>query len=106
MHILGKWEPLMPGSLAVIDKDSEVLFKPLVCLFGLAVSLGVVGRAYVLFNVEDAAKFFGEMRGKAGIPVSNDFAWGTIVWEDMLDVKVGDGGGGGSFVAGNEDSSF
>ena len=51
MYILGKWKPMVPGSLAVIDEDAEILFKPLVGPFGLAVSLGVVGRADVLFDI-------------------------------------------------------
>ena len=46
------------------------------------------------------------MRGEAGILVSNHFAGGTIVWEDMLDIEVSNGGGGGRFMAGNEDGSF
>ena len=51
MYILGKWKPLTPSSLAVIDEDMKILFKPLVCSFRLAVSLGVVGGAYVLFDI-------------------------------------------------------
>ena len=51
MYILGKWEPLVPSGLVVVDEDAEVLFKPLVCAFGLTISLGVVGRAYVLFDI-------------------------------------------------------
>ena len=51
MHILGKWKPLAPGSLAVVDEDAEILFEPLVRLFGLAISLGVVGGAYILFDI-------------------------------------------------------
>ena len=57
MHVLGKWKPLVPSGLAVINEDAEILFKPLVHSFGLAVSLGVVGGAYVLLDIEDAAKF-------------------------------------------------
>ena len=51
VHVLGEWEPSVPGGLAVVDEDAKVLFKPLVRLFGLAVSLGVVGGAYVLFDI-------------------------------------------------------
>ena len=51
MYVLGKREPLVPGGLAVVDEDAEVLFEPLVRLFGLAVSLGVVGGAYILFDI-------------------------------------------------------
>jgi hypothetical protein len=51
VYILGQREPSVPGSLAVIDKDVEILFKPLICLFGLAISLGVIGGAYVLFDI-------------------------------------------------------
>ena len=51
MYILGKWKPVAPGSLVVIDEDAEILFKPLVCSFGLAISLGVVGGAYILFDI-------------------------------------------------------
>ena len=90
----------------MVDEDAEILFEPLVCSFGLAVSLGVVGRAYVLFDIEDAAEFLREVRGEAGISVSDNLAGGAIVWENMLDVKFGNGGGGGCFVAGNENSSF
>ena len=50
-----RWEPLVPSGLAVVDEDAEVLFKPLIRAFGLAVRLGVVGGAYVLFDIEDAA---------------------------------------------------
>ena len=106
MHILGKWKPLAPSGLAVVDEDAEILFEPLVCPFGLAVSLGVVGRAYILFDVEDAAKFLREVRGEAGILVSDDLAGGTIVRKNMLDVEIGNGGGGGRFMAGNKNSSF
>ena len=55
VYVLSKWEPLMPSGLAVVDEDAEVLFKPLIRAFGLAVRLGVVGGAYVLFDIEDAA---------------------------------------------------
>ena len=51
VDVLGEWEPLVPSGLAVVDEDAEVLFKPLVRVFGLTVSLGVVGRAYVLFDI-------------------------------------------------------
>ena len=51
MHVLGKWKPLAPSGLVVVDEDAEILFEPLVCLFRLAVSLGVVGGAYILFDI-------------------------------------------------------
>ena len=51
MHILGEREPLVPSGLAMVDKDAKILFKPLVRSFRLAVSLGMVGRAYILFDV-------------------------------------------------------
>ena len=106
MYVLGKWEPVVPSGLAVVDEDAEVLFKPLIRAFRLAVSLGVVGGAYILFDVKDAAKFLWEVRGKAGISVSDNFAGSAIVWENMLDVELGNGGGGGCFVKRNENSSF
>ena len=46
------------------------------------------------------------MRGKAGISVGDDLAGGTIVWENMLDIEISNGGGSGHFVAGNKNSSF
>ena len=55
MHILSEWKPLVPSSLAMVDKDAEVLLQPLIRAFGLAISLGVISRAYVLFDIEDAA---------------------------------------------------
>ena len=41
-----------------------------------------------------------------GIAVSDDFARGTKVWKDMLDIKVGDVGGGSRLMAGNEDGGL
>ena len=52
------------------------------------------------------AEFLWEVRGEAGISVGNDFAGGTIVWKNMLDIEIGDGRGGGRFMAGNKNSSF
>ena len=57
MYILSKWEPLVPSGLAVVNEDAEVLFKPLICAFGLAISLGVVGGADILLDIEDTAEF-------------------------------------------------
>ena len=102
MYILGEWEPSVPGGLAVVDKDTKVLLKPLIRPFGLPVSLGVIGGAYVLFDIEDATKFLWEVGCETSIPVSDDFAGGAIMWEDVLDVEVGDGGGSGRFMAGDE----
>ena len=106
MHILGKWKPLAPSGLAVVDEDAEVLFEPLICAFGLAISLGVVGGAYVLFDIEDAAQFLREVGGETGIAIRDNFVGSAVVWKNMLDVKFGNGRGGGRFVAGNENSSF
>ena len=96
----------MPSGLAVIDENVEILFKPLIRAFGLAISLGVVGGAYVLFDIEDAAKLLWEVRSEAGILVGDNFAGSAVVGKDMLNVELGNGGGGGCFVAGNENSSF
>ena len=106
VYVLSKGKPSVPSGLAVVDEDAEILFKPLIRSFGLAVSLGVVGRAYVLRDVKDAAKLLRETGRKSGISVRDDFAGSTVVWENMLDVKVGNSGGGSRFVAGDEDGSF
>ena len=106
VYVLSKGEPSVPSGLAVVDEDAEILFKPLIRSFRLAVSLGVIGRAYVLCDIKDAAKLFRETGRKPGISVRDDLAGSTVVWEDMLDVKIGNGGGGSCFVAGNEDGSF
>ena len=106
VYVLGEWEPSVPGGLAVVDKDTKVLFEPLICSFGLAIGLGVIGGAYVLLDIEDAAKLPWEMGRESGISVRDDLAGSTVVGEDMLNVKVGDSGGGSRFVAGNEDGSF
>ena len=106
MHVLGEWEPPVPSGLAMIDKDTEVLFKPLICSFGLAISLGVIGGTYILFDVENTAEFLWEMRREAGIPVCDNLARGAVMWKDVLNIKVGDGGGGGRFMARDENGSL
>ena len=79
VYILSEWEPSMPSGLAVVDEDAKILFKPLVRLFGLAVSLGVVGGAYVLCDIEDAAKFLREVGRETGILVRDDLVGSTVV---------------------------
>jgi hypothetical protein len=106
MYILSKWEPLVPSGLVVVDEDAEVLFKPLIRAFGLAVSLGVISGAYVLFDIEDAAQFLREVGSEAGISVCDNFAGSAVMWKNILDVKFGNGGGGGRFMAGDENGSF
>ena len=106
MYVLGEREPSVPGGLAVVDEDAKILFKPLIRSLGLAVSLGVIGGAYVLFDVKEATKFLWEVGCEAGISVGNNLAGSTVMREDMLDVEVSDGGGGGRFVTGDENSSL
>ena len=106
VYILSEWEPSVPSGLAVVDEDAKILFEPLIRLFGLAVSLGVVGGAYVLCNIENAAEFFREVGCEAGVSVRDDLAGSAVVWKNMLDVEIGNSGGGSRFVAGNENGSF
>ena len=106
VHILSEWEPPVPSGLTVVDEDAKILFKPLICSFGLAISLGVVGGAYVLRDIEDTAKFFWEVGRKTGITVRNDFAGSTVVGKNMLDIEISNSGGGSRFMAGNENGSF
>ena len=47
---LSDGEPILPIILLVIDEDSEVLLNILVNLFGLAISLGVIGSGRVLLD--------------------------------------------------------
>jgi hypothetical protein len=106
VYVLSEWEPPVPSGLVVVDEDAKILLKPLICPFGLAVSLGVVSGAYVLHDVEDAAKFLWEVGREMGISVCDDLAGSTVVWKNVLDVKIGNGGGGSRFMAGNEDGRF
>ena len=106
VYILGEWEPSVPSGLAVVDKDAKVLFKPLIRSFGLAVSLGVIGGAYVLFDIEEATKLLREVGCEAGVSVCDDFARRAVMWKYVLDVEVGDGGGGGCFMAGDKNGSL
>ena len=52
------------------------------------------------------AEFLRKVRSEAGVLVSNHFPRGTIVWKNVLDIEVGDGGCGGRFVTGDEDGGF
>ena len=106
MCVLGEWEPSVPSGLAVVNEDTKVLLKPLIRSFRLAVSLGVIGGAYVLFDVEDATKFLWEVGCETGISVGNDLAGSAVMWKDMLNIEVGDGGGGGCLITGDENGRF
>ena len=76
----------MPCCLTMVNKDTEVLFKPLICSFRLAVGLWVVGGTDVLFDIKDMAQFLGEVGGETGITVGNNFLRGAIVGKHVLDV--------------------
>ena len=106
VYVLGEGKPSVPSGLAVVDEDAEILLEPLIRSFGLAVSLGVIGSAYVLRNIEDAAQLFREVGCKPGIPVRDNFTGGTVVWKDVLDIKIGNSGGGSGFVARDKDRGF
>ena len=106
MYVLGKWEPSVPSGLAVVDEDTEVLLEPLIRSLRLAISLGVISGAYILFDVENTAEFLREMGCEAGISVCDDLARGAVMWEDVLNIEVGDGGGGGRFMARDKNGSF
>ena len=51
MDVLGERKPLAPGGLVVVDEDAEILFKPLIHPFRLAIGLGVIGHTYILFDI-------------------------------------------------------
>ena len=55
VYVLSEGKPSVPSGLAVVDEDAEILFEPLICPFRLAISLGVIGSAYVLRDIEDTA---------------------------------------------------
>ena len=106
MYVLGEWEPAVPSGLAMVDEDAEILFEPLIRSLGLAIRLGVISGADILFDIENAAKFLWEVRREAGISVCDDLAGGAIMWENMLNIEVGDGGGGGRFMARDKDGGL
>ena len=66
----------------------------------------MISGAYVLFDIQNMAKFLGEVGSEAGVLISDDFAGGAIVWENMLDIEISDIGCGSCFMAGNEDGGF
>ena len=59
-----------------------------------------------MFDIEDAAEFLQEMGCEAGVAVCDDLAGSAIMWKNVLDVKVSNGGSGGRFMAGDENGSF
>ena len=67
VYVLGKWEPLAPIGLTVVDENVEVLFEPLVCLLGLPIYLRMVSEADILFDIKHMAQFSGKVGGEAGI---------------------------------------
>ena len=76
----------MPCHLMMVDKDVEVLFKPLICLFRLAVGLWVIGGADVLLDIKDMAQFPGKVGGKVGVAVGDNLTWGAIMGKYVFDV--------------------
>ena len=76
----------MPCRLTMVDEDAEVLFKPLICSFRLAVGLWVIGGADVLLDIKNMAQFLGEMGGEVGVAVSNNLMWGAVMGKYVLDI--------------------
>jgi hypothetical protein len=50
-HVLGNFKPVCPVVLLVVAEDSQDCFHRLIHSFGLSVSLGVVCRTHVLFDL-------------------------------------------------------
>ncbi len=73
MHELGKWEPVAPVGLLMVDEDTEVLLHFLVNPFGLSVCLWVEGGGCVRCNVEHSIELFHELGDELRAVVGDDY---------------------------------
>ncbi len=57
----GKWEPIAPVGLLIVDEDSEILLFLLIDPLHLSVSLRVEGGRGIGHDVKHAIQFFHEL---------------------------------------------
>ncbi len=69
---LGKWQPIGPVVLSVVDEDSKVLFDFLVDSFSLSVGLWVKGRGRIQGDVEESVEFLHEFRDELRASVGDN----------------------------------
>ena len=63
---------MVPISLMIVDKCSQVAFDLSVHSFGLTISLGVVCRARVSFNSNQSEEFLHERHDELGAAVADN----------------------------------
>ena len=69
---LCKGEEIGPIVLSLVDEELEVLFKLLIYLFSLTISLRVVRRSSSQLDFEQSVKFLSELSHELGSPIGHD----------------------------------
>ena len=88
-----KWEQVIPVILPLICEKAEILLKFLVDPFCLSISLWVICCGSCQFYSEDPVEFFSEICYKLGASVQHYFLRKSMMFPDVLQVKLGSPGG-------------
>ena len=73
----------------VVDVDPQVLFDLLVDPFSLSISLWVIGRQKVPFNVQQSVQVLHEVRVELGTPVMDDLLGDAMELKYMVTIQPG-----------------
>ena len=88
------------------DLEPEVRFQELICAFRLPISLRVIRRGYVLFDVQCFTKSFCKFRREPCIPIGYDFSRNSISWIDLADIERSYSFCHDGLLAGDKDGCF
>ena len=72
---LGKRQQFLPVILSLIDKQLKILLEFLVDMFGLPITLRVVGSGCQELDSKESVELMGEFSNKLGSSVGHDMLW-------------------------------
>ncbi len=89
MGELGKWKPVAPVGLSMVDEDLKVFLDFLIDSFCLAIRLQMEGCGCVGHDIEHPVEFLHEFQDKLGSPVRDYSRQHSMSGIDMVTEYLG-----------------
>ena len=103
---LSHGQPESPVVMVGADIGSKDLFNGAVSSLGLAISLRMVGGGHVESRAKTGEQSLPKLRGDAGVAVRDDEGGETFQTVDVVNVQMGELGGGNGLVGTDEEGLF
>jgi hypothetical protein len=85
--VLDHRQPFSPIVLGLVAKHLQDGLYTLIGVFGLSVSLWVIGSAHVVFDGQLVAQLLEHFRGEAHVSVRYQFLWNAGIGKDSFSIE-------------------